>query len=228
MGLSLRQCPTPTHSVPPVPSLMVAITSFITPGYMFVCYCVQSLSCVWHCDTMNYSMPGFPVFHCLTEFAQTHILWVGDVIQPSHPLLPLCPAFGLSQHQGLLQWVSSSHLVAKFGASASASVLPINIQDLFPLGLTGLISLLSKGLLSLQHPIWKASVLWHSAFFMVQLSHPYVTTGKTMTLTIQIFVGKVMPLLFNMLSRFVIAFLPRSRHLLVSWLQSPSCSDFGT
>ena len=68
----------------------------------------------------------------------------------------------------------------------------------------------------------KASILWHSAFFIVQLSHPYMTTGKTIALTIQTFVGKVMSLLFNMLSRLVITFLPRSKHLLISWLQSPS------
>ena len=68
----------------------------------------------------------------------------------------------------------------------------------------------------------KASILQHSAFFMVQLSHPYMTTGKTIALTIQTFVGKVMPLLFNMLSRFVIVLLPRSKHLLISWLHSPS------
>ena len=74
----------------------------------------------------------------------------------------------------------------------------------------------------LQHHNWKASILQCSAFFMVQLSHPYMTTGKTIALTIQIFVGKVMSLLFNMLSRFVIVFLPRSNHLLISWLQSPS------
>ena len=74
----------------------------------------------------------------------------------------------------------------------------------------------------LQHHSSEASVLWHSAFFMVQLSHLHVTTGKTMALTRQTFVGKVMSLLFNMLSRFVIAFLPKSKSLLVSWLQSPS------
>ena len=74
----------------------------------------------------------------------------------------------------------------------------------------------------LQHPSSKASVLWHSAFFMVQLSHPYMTTGKTIALTIWTFVGKVMSLLFNILSRFVITFLPRSKRLLISWLQSPS------
>ena len=68
----------------------------------------------------------------------------------------------------------------------------------------------------------KASILWHSAFFIVQLSHPYVTTGKTITLTIQTFVSKVMSLLFNTLSRFVIAFCPESKHLLISWLQSQS------
>ena len=74
----------------------------------------------------------------------------------------------------------------------------------------------------LQHHSSKASILWHSAFFVVQLSHPYMTTGKTIGLTRWTFVGKVMSLLFNMLSRLVIAFLPRSKHLLISWLRSPS------
>ena len=74
----------------------------------------------------------------------------------------------------------------------------------------------------LQHHSSKASILRHSAFFMVQLSHPYMTTGKTIALTRQIFVGKVMSLLFNMLSRLVTVFLPRSKHLLISWLPSPS------
>ena len=74
----------------------------------------------------------------------------------------------------------------------------------------------------LQHHSSKASILWHSAFFTVQLSHPYMTTGKTIALTRRTFVGKVMSLLFNMLSRLVITFLPRSKHLLISWLQSPS------
>ena len=75
---------------------------------------------------------------------------------------------------------------------------------------------------SLQHHSSKASILWHSAFFMVQLSNPYMTTGKTIALTVQTFVGKEMSLLFNVLSRFVLALLPRSRCLLISWLQSPS------
>ena len=79
----------------------------------------------------------------------------------------------------------------------------------------------------LQHHNSKASILQRSAFFIAQLSHPYMTTGKTIALTIWTFVGKVMPLLFNMLSRLVIAFLPRSKHLLISWLQKPSAVILG-
>ena len=106
---------------------------------------------------------------------------------------------------------------------ASASVLPMNIQVWFSLGLTSVISLLSKELLRvLQQHSLKASIHQCSAFFMVQLSHPYMTTGKTIPLSVQTFVGKVMSLLFNMLSRFVIPFLSRSKCLLISWLQSLS------
>ena len=110
------------------------------------------------------------------------------------------------------------------GVSASASVLPMNIQFWFPLGLTGLVSLLFKGL---SRVFSSTTVLRHQffssqAFLTVQLSHPYMTTRKTIALTIQIFVGDVISLLFNTLSRFVIAFLPRSKHLLISCLQSPS------
>ena len=114
------------------------------------------------------------------------------------------------------------------GVSASASVLPMNIQDLVPLELTGWISLQSKGHSSLlQCHSSKASILWCSAFFMVQVLHPYMTTEKTINLTKWTFVVKVMSLLFNMLSRFVIAFLPRNKCLLISWLQSPSAVIFG-
>ena len=102
---------------------------------------------------------------------------------------------------------------------SSASVLPMNIQGWFPLGLTSSISLLSKGLARF---FSSTTIFQRSAFFMVQLSHPYMTTGKPIALMIQIFVGKVMSLHFNMLSRLVIAFFPRSKHLLISWLQSPS------
>ena len=110
------------------------------------------------------------------------------------------------------------------GASASASVLPLNIQGWFPLGSDWLVLLAVQGTLKslLQHHSSKASVLRCLAFFIVQLSHLYMTTGKTIVLTILAFAGKGMSLLFNMLSRFVIAFLPRSRCLLISCLQSPS------
>jgi len=114
------------------------------------------------------------------------------------------------------------------GVSASASVLPMNIQDLFPLELTAWISLQSKGHSSLlQCHSSKASILWCSAFFMVQVLHPYMTTEKTINLTKWTFVVKVMSLLFNMLSRFVIVFLPRNKCLLISWLQSPSAVIYG-
>ena len=111
------------------------------------------------------------------------------------------------------------------GVSASASVLSVSIQGWFPLRLNAFISLLSKGTLrSLFQNLrtLKAWILQWSAFFTVQLSQPYVTTGKTIALTIWTFIGRVMSLLFNTLSRFVIAFLPRSKHFLISWLQSPS------
>ena len=102
--------------------------------------------------------------------------------------------------------------------SASTSVLPMNIQNLFPLEWIGWISCIQGTLKSLlQHHSSKASIFRRSAFFTVQLSHPYMTTGKTIDLTRRTFVGKVMSLLFNMLSRLVITFLPRSKHLLISF-----------
>ena len=179
---------------------------------------------------MDCGRPGFPVHHQLPEITQTNVHQVGDVIQPSHPLSsPSRPAFALFQHQGLFQWVSSSHHVAKVLVSALTSVLPMNIQDWFPSGWTGWISLQSKGLLKslLQHHSSKDSILLCSAFFMVQLSYPYMTNGKTISLTRQTFADKIMSLLFNMLSRLVITCLPRGHHLLTSWLQSPSAVIFG-
>ena len=104
-------------------------------------------SCSTLCDPMDCSMPGFPVHHQLPEVAQIYVHRVSDAIQPSHPLPPPSPfAFNLSQHQGLFKWVSSSHQVVKVleSISSSASVLPMNIQDWFPLGWTGWISLQSK------------------------------------------------------------------------------------
>ena len=109
------------------------------------------------------------------------------------------------------------------GVSASALDLPMNIQNGFPLGWTGCISLSVLGTLkSFSNTTAQVSILQHSALFMVQLSNPYMTTGKTITFPRRTFVGKEMVLLFNMLSRLVITFLPRSKRLLISWLQSPS------
>ena len=174
---------------------------------------------------MDCSTPGFPVHHQLLEFSQTHVHWVGDAIQPSYPLSsPSPPAFNLSQHQDLFQWVSSSHQVAKglelqlqnqsFQWIFRLISFRMNWLDLFVVQET------LKNLL--QHHSSKVSVLQHSAFFIVHLSHPYMAIGKTVALTKRTFVGKVMSLLFNMLSRLVIDFLPRSKCLLISWLQSPS------
>jgi len=138
-----------------------------------------------------------------------------------HPLLLPPSIFPTSRSFPLSQFFASGG--QSIGVSASASVLAMSIQDWFPLGLTGWISLQSKGLSRVfSNTSSKASILQLSAFFIVQLSHPYMTTGKTIALTRRTFVGKVMSLLFNMLSRLVIAFLPRSKCLLISWLQSPS------
>ena len=133
------------------------------------------------------------------------------------------PAFSLSQHQGLFQQVSSLHQVVK--------VLEFQLQHqsfqwsgLISFSMDWLDLLEVQGTLKslLQHHSSKVSIFWCSAFFIVHLSHPYMTTGKTIALTMWNFVGKVVSLLFNILSRFVIAFLPRSKRLLISWLQSPS------
>ena len=108
------------------------------------------------------------------------------------------------------------------GASASASVLPMNIQSLFPFIWFDLLAVQETLKSLLQHDNLKESILQHSTFFMVQLPHLYMTTGKTIALTLQTSVSKVMSVLFNTLSSFLIAFLPRSKRFLISWLQSPS------
>ena len=109
------------------------------------------------------------------------------------------------------------------GVSASVSVLPMNTQDQsFRMDWLDLLAVQGTLKSLLQHHSLKTSILRCSVFFIVQLSHPYMTTGKTIALTRQIFVGKVMSLLLNMLSRLVITFLPRSKRLFISWLQSPS------
>ena len=145
------------------------------------------------------------LYHQLPEFPQTHIHWVDDTIQPSHPLLsPSPPAFNLSKHQWPSYW--------------SFSISPSNeYSGLISFGIDWFDLLAVQGTLKslLQHHSLKVSVLWHSAFFMVQFSHPYVTTGKTIVFTRWTFVG-------NILSRFVIGFLASSKCLLISWLQSLS------
>ena len=126
-------------------------------------------SCPTLCDPMNRSTPGFPVHHQLPESTQTHVHWVGDAIQPSHPLSsPSPPALNLSQHHCLFQCVSSSHQVAKvLGVSASTSVPPMNTQDWWsPLGWTGWLSLQSKGL----SRVFSSTTVQKHQFFGAQLS----------------------------------------------------------
>ena len=167
---------------------------------------------------MDYSTPGFPVHHCLPEFAQAHIHWVIDAIQLCRPLLPpfssrsrSFPASG--------SFPVSGHGI---GTSALSSVLPMNIQLIsFRIDWFNLLSVQGTLKSLLRQHSSKASVLWHSTVFMVYLSHSWMTTGKTVALTIQICVSKEMSLLLNTLSRFVIASLPRCKSLLISWLQSP-------
>ena len=188
-----------------------------------------SQSCPTLCDPMNRSMPGLPVHHKLLEFTQTHVHRVGDAIQPSHPLSsPSPPGPNSSQHQSFPMsqlFALGGQIMRSFSFCMSPSneyLGPISFRmdwlDLLAVQRT------LKSLL--QHHSSKASILWRSAFFTVQLSHPYMTTGKTIALTRRTFVGKVMSLLLNMLCRLAITFLPRSKHLLISWLQSPSAVIF--
>ena len=180
--------------------------------------------CPTLCDPMDCSMPGLPVHHQILELTQTHIHWVSDAIQPSHPLLsPSPPAFNLSSIRVFsnesalcITWPKYWSFSFNISLSNEYSGLISIRMDWLDLAFQGTLKSL------LQHHSSKAPILWHSAFFIAQLSHPHMTTGKTIPLTRQTFVGKVMSLLFNMLSRFIITFLPRSKLLLISWLQSPS------
>ena len=174
---------------------------------------------------MDCSTPGLPVQHQLPELAQTHIYWVGDAIQPSHCLSsPSPPAFNPSQHQGLFQWVSSSPMYWIFSICPSneySGLISFRIDWFELLAVQGTLKSL------LQYHSSKASILQHLALFIVQLSHPYMTIGETIGLTRWTFISKVMSLVFNMLSRLVMIFLPRNKHLLISWLQSASAVIFG-
>ena len=151
-----------------------------------------------------------PPYHQLPEFTQTQVHRIGDVIQPSHSLSsPSPPAPNPSQHQGPLSFIISP-------SNEHPGLISFRMDCSYLLVVQGTLKSL------LQHHSSKASILQHSAFFTVQLPHPYITSGKTIALTRQTFVGKLMSLLLNMLSRLVITFLPRSKRLLIAWLQSPS------
>ena len=165
---------------------------------------------------MDCSTPGFPVHHQLPEAVQTHIHWVSDAIQLSHPLPSVFPSIRVFSNESVLciRWPKYWSFSFSINPSNKYSGLISFRMDWFDLAVQGTLK-------SLLHSS-KASILCHSTFFMVQLSHPYVTTRKTIALTRWTFVGKVMSLLLNMLPRLVITFLPRSKHLLISWLQSPS------
>ena len=179
------------------------------------------------CNPMHCSTSGFSVHYQLLELAQTRVHWVGDAIQPSHLCRPrlLLPSIFAS-----VQVFSDKSILCvtwpKYW-SFSFSISPSNeYLGLISFRMDWLDLLAVQGTLQslLQRHTSKPSVLWRWAFLLVQHSHPYVTSGKTIALTRWPFVGKVIPLLFNMLSRLVIAFLPRSKHLLISWLQSPSAA----
>ena len=177
-------------------------------------------SCPTLCDLMNHSTPGLPVHHQLPEFIES-------VMPSSHlilcrPLLllpPIPPSIRVFSNESTLRMRWTKYWSFSFSISPSNEhprLISFRMDWLDLLAVQGTLKSL------LQHHISKASILQRSAFFIVQLSYPYMTTGKTIHLTRWTFVGKVMSLLFNMLSRLVISFLPRSKRLLISWLQSPS------
>ena len=187
---------------------------------------VQSLSRVWVFETsMDCSMPGFPVHHQLPLLTQTHVHWVSDAIQPSYLLLSPSPSTSISlstrvfSNESVLYIRWPKYWRFSFNISPSneySGLISFRIDWLDLLAVQGIL----KGLL--QHHSFKASIFWHTAFFRVQLSHPYMTTEEAKALTRWTFVGLVLSLLFNMLSSLAITFLPKSKCLLISWLQSPS------
>ena len=204
--------------------LLFSHVKFFFHVYLHLC-CSVTQSCLTLCDPTDCSMPGFPVFHYLLELPQTHLHWVGDA--SNHPvlchpllLLPLIVSSirifsnGSALHIRCSKYWKFSFSISPFNEYSGLISWRIDWFDLLAIQRT------VKRLL--QHHISEASIFWHSAFFIVQLSHPYMTTGKTTALTRWTFVGKVVSLLLSTLSCSVIAFLPRSKCLLISWLQSPS------
>ena len=193
-----------------------------------VCCCLVSKSCrtLHGLQHARLSCPSPSPGVCSNSCSRSQ--WCHPTISPSFTPFSSCPlSFPASGPFPMRHFTSGGQSI---GASISASVLPMNIQGWFPLGLPGLISLQSKGFSRsclLQDHNLKASVLWCSDFFVGQFSHPYMTTGKK-ALTIQTFVVKVMSLFFNTLFRYVIAFLPRTKRFLISccshclqWFWSP-------
>ena len=164
-------------------------------------FSIYFLNHVRLCNPKDCSTPGCPVHHQLLELTQTHICWIGDAIQPSHPLSSCSPsAINFSHHQDHFKLVSSSHQMAKYW-SFSYSISPSNEYSgliSFPSGWTGCNCIPRDSQESSPHHRSKASILWCSAFFIVQLSHPYMITGKTTALTRWTFVGKVMSLLVKL------------------------------
>ena len=169
------------HSV----QLLSRVWLFVTP---WTAVLQASLSITNSCT------PGLPVHHQLPELTQTHVYWVGDAIQPSHPLSsPFPPAFNLSQHQGLFHWVSSLHQVDKIleFQLQHQSIQWVFRTDSFRIAWFDLFAVQGTLKSLLQHHSSKASTLWSSALFIVQLSHPYMTPRKTIALTRWIFVSNV-------------------------------------
>ena len=187
------------------------------------CCCVITQLCLT-CNTMDCSTSGFPVFHHPRVCWNTSI----ELVMPSshlvlcHPLLLLSSVFPSSR---VFSNESALHIRWPKYWSFSFSISPTNEHPgLISFRMDWLDLLAVQGTVKslLQHHSSKASILQRPAFFIIQISHPYITTGKTTALTRWTFAGKVMSLLFNMLSKLVITFLPRSKHLFISWLQSPS------
>ena len=201
--------------------------------HFFICKWIidmpQFSSVAQSCPTlrkpMDRSMPELPVHHQLPEFTQTHVHGVGDAIQPSHPLSSPCPPSSIfpnirvfsNESALLIRWPKYWSFSFNISPSSEYSgLISFRMDWLDLLAVQGTLKSL------LHHHSSKASILRGSAFFTVQLSHPYMATGKTIALTRWTFVGKLMSLLFNMLSRLVITFLPRSKRILILWLKSPS------
>ena len=177
------------------------------------CSCSVTESCPTLCNRMDCSTPGFPVLHCLPECAQIHVHWVRDAIKPSHPLPPPFPfPASVFSNESALSIRQPKYWCFRFSISTSSEysgLISFRIILFYPLAVQGTL----KSLLS--HHSSQISILWHSAFFMVQLSHLYMTTGKTIALTMWTLVSKVMSLISNTLIR--VGELGTSHSIIFSW-----------